>query len=111
MSNSSIVEKVRVTRLRPPEPTPKERDAWQHFLAMAEELQGNSKEMSPLVRAELDRLVAKGNPLAIRLNERISAAEFKPRAADDKPLPPPPARRISRLQWGRPDKKQPSGGK
>lgn len=102
MSKSSIIEKVRVPKLRPPEPTPKERDAWQHFLAMAQELQGEGAEMSPIVRSELERLVAKGNPLAISLQRLIDAASFKPRAAEDQPLPPPTPRRISRLQWGRP---------
>jgi len=99
---SNIIQKVRVPKIRPPEASPKERDAWANFLAMAQELQGNSLEMSPIVRSELDRLVKKGNPLAISLQRRIDAAAFKPRAADAEPLPPPAPRRISRLQWGRP---------
>lgn len=99
---SNIIQKVRIPKIRPPEASPKERDAWANFLAMAKELQGDGSEMSPVVRSELDRLVRKGNPLAISLQRKIEAAAFKPRGADDEPLPPPTPRRISRLQWGRP---------
>lgn len=106
MSQKSILEKVRVRRPRPPEPTPKEREAWQFFMNMAEELQSSNHELNPLLAAELDRLAAKGNPLAIRFKERISAAAFKPREANELPKPPPEARRISALKWGRPDLKK-----
>jgi hypothetical protein len=85
MTQKSMLEKVRVRRPRPPEPTPKEREAWQAFIKMAEELQGEGKELNPLVAAELGRLAAKGNPLAIRLKERLSAAAFKPREATNSP--------------------------
>ncbi len=100
---SKIIQRVRLPKIRPPEASPKEQEAWQNFLAMAEHVQGDGEELSPIVRAELERLVAKGNPLATRLQQRIDAANFRPRAADVEPLPPPKPRRISRLQWGRPD--------
>ena len=64
MTQKSMLEKVRVRRPRPPEPTPKEREAWQAFMKMAEELQGEGQALNPLVAAELDRLAAKGNPFA-----------------------------------------------
>lgn len=106
MSQKSMLEKVRVRRPRPPEPTPKERDAWQAFMKMAEEFQGSNHELNPLLAAELERLAAKGNPLAIRFKERLSAAAFKPREADELPKSPPVPRRISALKWGRPDSKK-----
>lgn len=105
MTQKSMLEKVRVRRPRPPEPTPKERDAWHSFMKMSEELQGDGQAMNQLVAAELDRLAAKGNPLAIRLKERLAAAAFKPRGADEQPKAPPVPRRISSLKWGRPDSK------
>jgi len=111
MTQKSILEKVRVRRPRPPEPTPKEREAWLAFTKMAEELQGNGHSLNPLVAAELERLAGKGNPLAIRLKERLAAAAFKPREADELPKAPPVPRRISALKWGRPDtKKHVQGG-
>lgn len=102
VTQKSMLEKVRVRRPRPPEPTPKERDAWQTFMAMTEVLQG-THEVNPLLAAELDRLANKGNPLAIRFRERLSAATFKQRDAGDAPKPTPVARRISALKWGRPE--------
>lgn len=110
MTQKSMLEKVRVRRPRPPEPTPKEREAWQAFMKMAEELQGEGQALNPLVAAELDRLAAKGNPLAIRFTERLSAAAFKPREADELPKAPPVPRRISALKWGRPDSKKHAQG-
>lgn len=102
----SMMEKVRVPKMRPPEPTPKEKAAWERFMEMAAELNTNSTELSPMLRLELDRLAAKGNPLAIRLKERLAIANFKPRSVEAAPLPPPPARRIRALQWGRPTTKK-----
>ena len=106
MTQKSILKKVRVRRPRPPEPTPKEKEAWQAFLKMAEELQGDGKALNPFVAAEIERLAAKGNPLAIRLKERLSAASFKPREASEQPKAPPYPRRISAMRWGRPDSKK-----
>ena len=112
MTQKSMLEKVRVRRPRPPEPTPKEKEAWQTFIKMAEELQAEGQALNPLVSAELDRLAAKGNPLAVRLKERLSAAAFKPREAAEQPKAPPVPRRISALRWGRPDsKKHAQGGR
>jgi hypothetical protein len=102
--SKSMMEKVRVPKLRPPEPTPKEKAAWDRFMDMTAELNAGSNELSPLLKLELDRLAAKGNPLAIRLKERLAIANFKPRGVEADPLPPPPARRIRALQWGRPKK-------
>lgn len=102
--SKSMMEKVRVPKMRPPEPTPKEKDAWDRFMEMATELNAGSDKLSPLLQSELDRLAAKGNPLAIRLKERLSIANFKPRGVEVAPLPPPPARRIRALQWGSPKK-------
>ena len=111
MEQKSMMEKVRVRRPRPPEPTPKEKSAWQSFLKMAEELQGdNMSELNPLLASELDRLAGKGNPIAIRFKERLSAASFKPREADEAPKSPPTPRRISALKWGRPDGKNHTQG-
>lgn len=111
MEQKSMMEKVRIRRPRPPEPTPKEKSAWQSFLKMAEELQGdNMSELNPLLASELDRLAGKGNPIAIRFKERLSAASFKPREADEAPKTPPTPRRISALKWGRPDAKKHSDG-
>lgn len=100
--NKSMMDKVRRPKLRPPEATPKEKDAWNSFMEMAQTLQEDGKGLSPLLKSELERLAAKGNPLAIRMKERISISEFKPREADAAPTPPPPARRISALKFGRP---------
>ena len=107
-----MMEKVRVRRPRPPEPTPKERAAWQVFLKMAEQLQGETRtELNPMLACELARLAAKGNPIAIRFKERLSVAAFKPREAAAAPKAPPSPRRISALKWGRPDaKKHTQGG-
>lgn len=99
MSKSSIIKKVRIPRIRPIEPTPKEKEAWEHFVALAREMSSGANEMPAIVRVELDRLVSKGNPLALRLRRRIEAASFSPRNANEAPLPAPAPRRIKYVHW------------
>jgi hypothetical protein len=96
----SLLEKVSVPRPRPAAPTPRERLAWINFQALAGQFQDKGQAMSPIVRAELKRLIAKGNPLAIRFQERLDLAGYRPRAPHEAPLPPPPRRRVRRLKWG-----------
>ena len=98
----SMLEKVRVPKLRPPEATPKEKQAWDSFTELATSTSSETSGVSPIALAELDRLCAKGNPIAIRFKERLDVAQFQPRKADDVPLPAPAPRRISGLQWGKP---------
>lgn len=106
MSEKSMMEKVRNNRPRQPDPTPKEQEAWRSFLQMVEEFQSQSGVMNPMLVAELNRLANKGNPLAIRFQERVAAASFKPREANEAPLAPPPPRRLSAVKWGRPKDKR-----
>ena len=110
MQPKSMMEKVRVRRPRPPEATPKERTAWNSFLKMVDELQGAGSELNPMLRSELDRLVSKGNPIAIRFKERLAISSFRPRTNEEEPKAPPMPRRISRLHWGTPTKKKEVGG-
>lgn len=103
MEQKSMMEKVRVRRPRAPTATPKERAAWQVFLAMAAELQGDPNTgINSLLQSELDRLAAKGNPIAIRFKERVSIASFKPREAHESTSQPPSPKRNLSLKWGRP---------
>ena len=95
----SIMEKVRAPKLRPPTASPKERQAWDSFVELAEQMQKATEPMSSIVQLELDRLCGKGNPLAIRFRERLAISQFKPRQAEEPTLPPPTPRRISALQW------------
>lgn len=95
----SMMEKVRRPKTRPPEATPKEKRAWDVFTAMAAEWISTDGTVSALVISELDRLCAKGNPLAIRFKEQFSISSFKPRTAEEAPLPPPAPRRIRGLKW------------
>ena len=95
----SLIEKVRTPKLRPPAATPKERQAWDSFIELAEQMQKTSDDIPSIVQLELERLCAKGNPLAIRFRERLSISNFKPRQAEEPSLPPPAARRISSFKW------------
>ncbi len=95
----SMMEKVRAPKLRPPAASPKERQAWDSFVELAEQMQKGTDPISSIVQLELDRLCAKGNPLAIRFRERLAISHFKPRQAEEPTLPPPTPRRISALQW------------
>ena len=97
-----MLDKVRVTKPRPPEATPKEKQAWESFTELAQSTTGKGEKISPIVMAELERLCAKGNPIALRFKERLDVAQFQPRKADELPLAAPEPRRISGLQWGRP---------
>src|SRR5574337_121543 len=96
----SIVRKVKRPKFRPPAATPKEQQAWEAFLAFAGELKaGKDGQMPPMVKAELERLCAKGNPIAIRFKERLAIASYTPRQATEAPAQPPVPRRISALKW------------
>lgn len=102
MPKKSLLDKVPRVRLRPPQPTPKEEKAWESFLSLAEEFQQADGTLAPIVHQELERLAAKGNPLAIRLKTRIDESGFRPRTAAEAPLEPPAPRRITGLRWGKP---------
>ena len=95
----SIMEKVRTPKLRPPAASPKERQAWDSFVELAEQMQRGTDPMSSIVQLELDRLCSKGNPLAIRFRERLAISQFKPRRVEEPTIPPPTPRRITALQW------------
>src|SRR5574337_190585 len=96
----SIVRKVKRPKLRRPTATPKEQQAWEAFVAFAGELKaGKDGQMPPMVIAELERLCAKGNAIAIRFKERLAIAAYKPRQATEAPAQPPVPRRIRALQW------------
>lgn len=98
-----LIDKVRLPKARPPEPTPKEKAAWEAFIALVTEQGGGEWEsVPPIVMSELDRLCARGNPLALRFKERLSVTQFQPRRADEQPSPPPPKRRIAMVKWGKP---------
>ncbi len=99
----SMMDKVQTPKLRPPAANPKERQAWDSFVELAEQMQRATEPMSSIVKLELDRLCSKGNPLAIRFRERLAIAQFKPRQAEEPCLPAPTPRRISALQWLPPD--------
>lgn len=98
----SLITKVRLPKFRHPEASPKERTAWEHFIAFAEALGAGTGPVSPLVTAELDRLCERGNPIALHFRERLSAAQFVPRKAHEEPFSAPPKRRIARIGWGKP---------
>lgn len=98
----SLIEKVRLPKMRPPEANPKEKAAWAAFVKFAEEMGTTDNEVSPLVVAELDRLCARGNPIALRFKERLAITRFQPRKADEPPVPAPEKRRISMVKWGKP---------
>lgn len=100
----SMMEKVRVQKPRPPEPTQKERAAWDRFLEMASSPDAETDEKKTALKAELDRLAGMGHPLAIRLQEKIAREAIKPRAANGEPVSKPPMRRFTGLKWGRPGK-------
>lgn len=102
----SLVTKVRLPKLRLPEATPKEHEAWASFVALAtEQSSGDGGPMPAIVSAELERLCSRGNPIALRFRERLSIAQFQPRKVDEAPAPPPVKRRISMVKWGNPGKK------
>ena len=101
----SMLKKVRARKPRQPEGNPKEKQAWKNFIAMAEALRTEDGNMPSMVLSELDRLCAKGNPIAQRFKERLSIANFQPRKADEPPLPPPEKRRIEGVKWGSPKKR------
>lgn len=98
----SMLEKVRVPRLRPASATPKENQAWDAFVALVEELHRPDGAVSPMVTAELERLCLKGNPMALRFRERLDAAAYQPRKADEPARQAPVKRRVTNLKWGRP---------
>lgn len=98
----SMLEKVRGPRLRPSSATPKERQAWDTFVALVEELHHPDGSVPPIVTAELERLCTKGNPIALQFRERVDAASYQPRAADEQALPAPTGRRVTGVRWGKP---------
>lgn len=100
----SMLEKVRGPRLRPVSATPKERQAWNGFVALVDELHQPDGVVPPIVTAELERLCAKGNPLALRFRELVASAAYAPRTVEQPARDVPPRRRITNLQWGRPSK-------
>ncbi len=102
----SMMEKVRRPRIRPLAANSKEEQAWRTFIALAEAMKTNNDEVSPIVLTELERLCSKGNPIAIKFKEQLSISKFKPRLADELPIPRPEPRRISALQWLHSEKKQ-----
>lgn len=100
----SMLKKVRARKPRQPEGSPKEKQAWKNFVNMAEALRTEEGNMPSMVLSELERLCAKGNPVALRFKERLSIASFQPRKADEPPLLPPEKRRIEGVKWGTPKK-------
>ncbi len=98
----SLLEKVRIPKIRPPEASPKEKEAWKAFTELAEAMGTTDEVVAPIVMTELQRLCDRGNPIAIRFKERLDISKFQPRRADEAPLPRPEPRRIAGLQWGRP---------
>lgn len=102
MSDKSMIEKVRVRRPPAPTATPKEQAAWDAFVEFANSLEAPAGAPSPLAQSELQRLVARGNPLAIRFQAAIDRTNQRTRAADELPRDKPPARRITHLRWGKP---------
>ena len=94
-----LFEKVRRPRVRPPQPTPKELRAWEAFVQLAEAQIAPGKEPPQLVSMELQRLCARGNPLALRFKERLSIAEFKPRTAGEVPATPLRRPRLGGISW------------
>jgi hypothetical protein len=84
--------------MRDPEPTDKEREAWELFVKLAEEFPGNGK-LSAIAAQELTRLAAKGNPLAARFKEKLSQGSYRPRTPDEAPSQPPEPRRIKNVHW------------
>lgn len=96
--------KLRFAKLRVPAATQKERTAWSNFLEFANQLQAQgAMEVSPLLQLELDRLVAKGNPLAERFAEKLRVANVQERPAGTEaiPLPLNNPQRIRYLKWGK----------
>ena len=96
-------DKIRRPRSRPPEPTPKEVEAWKAFTEFAEVTQPVDGHASPLLVLELERLCLKANPLALRFRDRVSRETEGLRAADEPGKAPPEMRvKSAGLKWGKP---------
>jgi hypothetical protein len=90
--------KIKLPKMRQPEPTKKELAAWKAFIEFAREFPGNGR-LSPMVAQELERLVRKGNPLAARFKDSASKAGYRPRCPEEAPAMPPAPRRIENVRW------------
>jgi len=97
--------KRRLSKIRPIQANPKEMDAWRAFEALIAATESTQGNVAPMVLAELDRLCAKAHPLALRLKERLSILEDRPRHQTESPKPPPAPRRLKHVQWthGKPE--------
>jgi len=84
--------------MQAPTPTVKERAAWDLFTKLVQEIPGK-EGLSPIAAQELERLVTKGNPLAVQFKEKLSQASYRPRAPGEAGVSPPPARRIKNIVW------------
>ena len=91
--------KPRIQKIRPIQPTPKEMVAWKAFEELIEATESKQGCIAPIVQAELDRLCAKANPLALRLKERLSIAADRPRTQNELPKQPPVPRRVKHVHW------------
>jgi hypothetical protein len=93
-----MIQKPKLPRMRGPDPTKKESEAWALFLEIARQFPGKGG-LSLIAAQELERLASKGNPLAVKFREKLSQANYRPRAPDDPPAPAPAARRIRNVRW------------
>lgn len=94
-----MTNRIRTPKVRPPQASPKEVEAWKTFTEMAEAMHAENGVMPAMVRQELDRLCRRGNPLAIRFLDSLSLAESHLRRPDEQGQDRPEIRRISRLRW------------
>lgn len=92
-------QKRRVIKIRPIQANPKETAEWKTFEALISATESTPGNVAPMVLAELDRLCAKAHPLALRLKERLSIADDRPRHQTESPKEPPAPRRIRHVQW------------